>query len=80
MVVTDIEMPGLDGLSVALRVGESYPGTPVLLITGCIAASRRAANLPPPLNNVMAKPFALNELSAMVLRMLNAADRHDTTI
>jgi signal transduction histidine kinase len=33
-VVTDIKMPGMDGLALLEKIGEARPGTPTLLITG----------------------------------------------
>src|SRR5437667_7880114 len=33
-VVSDIKMPGMDGLELLARITERYPETPVLLITG----------------------------------------------
>jgi signal transduction histidine kinase/ActR/RegA family two-component response regulator len=33
-VITDLSMPGIDGLTVIRRVQELYPGTPAVLLTG----------------------------------------------
>jgi CheY-like chemotaxis protein len=34
LLVTDIVMPGLDGIALALRAGRDYPDLPILLMTG----------------------------------------------
>jgi CheY-like chemotaxis protein len=42
LVVTDYEMPDLDGVSVAAAVKELNPGTPVILFSGSIVVPLRA--------------------------------------
>ena len=34
LVLTDLEMPGMDGLTLACRIKESSPNTSVIVITG----------------------------------------------
>lgn len=33
-VVTDLKMPGMDGLALVARLRETFPGLPVILLTG----------------------------------------------
>lgn len=34
LVLTDLQMPGMDGWSLASRIKDRFPGTPVILMTG----------------------------------------------
>jgi CheY-like chemotaxis protein len=45
LVVTDYEMPGLDGESVAAAIKALYPRTPVLLFSGSTLVSARCRRL-----------------------------------
>lgn len=51
LVLTDIVMPGMDGLSLAVRLRSVDPGMPILFMTGYAA---RLKDAPGP---VLAKPF-----------------------
>ena len=42
LLVTDIVMPNLDGIALALKVAQDYPQMPVLLMTGYAAERQRA--------------------------------------
>ena len=35
LVITDLQMPAMDGLSLASHIKERSPSTPVILLTGC---------------------------------------------
>ena len=41
-LLSDIVMPGMDGIALALKVAQDYPRMPVLMMTG-YAAERQAA-------------------------------------
>jgi CheY-like chemotaxis protein len=45
LLITDIVMPGLDGIGLALKVARDYPQLPVLLMSGYSAERQRAHNL-----------------------------------
>src|SRR5262245_4882817 len=71
LVVTDIRMPVMDGLELARRLGERWPGLPVLYISGydveLSAGSRRAGTR----QALLRKPFDLDELLREVTRLLD---------
>ncbi len=62
LLVTDIVMPGLDGIGLALRVARDRPDLPVLLMTGYSAERQRAHNLDELIARVVVKPFSLKEI------------------
>lgn len=70
LLLTDIVMPGLDGIALALKVAKSYPEMPVLLMTGYAAERQRAHNLDALIRRVLLKPFTLKEVCAAVAEVL----------
>ena len=62
LLVTDIVMPGLDGIALALRAGRDYPDLPILMMTGYSAERQRAHNLDQLIARVILKPFTLQQI------------------
>ena len=62
LLITDIVMPGLDGIGLALRVARQHPTLPVLLMTGYSAARERAHSVDELVCRVVTKPFTLKEI------------------
>jgi CheY-like chemotaxis protein len=69
LVVTDIEMPGMNGLELAARVSGSHPGVRVLLISGFVRPELRDTAERYPL---LAKPFRPAALVAAVQTALES--------
>ena len=70
MLLADIVMPQLDGIALALKAAKDYPDLPVLLMTGYAAERQRAHNLDALIQDVISKPFTLQEIRDAVRRML----------
>ncbi len=70
LLVTDIVMPGLDGIALALKVARDDPDLPILLITGYSADRQRAHNLDELICRVLVKPFSLQEICDTVADVL----------
>lgn len=66
LLLTDIVMPGLDGIALALKAGRDYPHLPVLMMTGYSAECQRAYNLDALIREVITKPFTLKEICKAV--------------
>lgn len=66
LLITDIVMPGLDGIGLALKVGRDQPDMPVLLMTGYSAEKQRAYDLDELICRVLVKPFSLRDISEAV--------------
>jgi DNA-binding NtrC family response regulator len=70
MLLTDIVMPNLDGIALALKVGKDHPEMPVLLMSGYAAERQRAHNLSEIVCRVVTKPFTLKQICAAVAEEL----------
>jgi DNA-binding response OmpR family regulator len=66
LLLTDIVMPGLDGITLALKASKDHPGMKILLMTGFASERQRAHNLEALIHRVVAKPFTLEEICAAV--------------
>jgi len=62
LLITDIVMPGLDGIELALKVAKDYPQTAILMMTGFAAERQRAHNLDELIHEVVPKPFSLKQI------------------
>lgn len=75
LLLTDIVMPGLDGIALAQRMAERAPDTKVMFITGFAAVTMRAGREVPGAR-VLSKPFHLKDLVLEIDRVLVTEDRH----
>jgi CheY-like chemotaxis protein len=73
LVLTDIRMPILDGIALALAAKREYPDILILLMTGFAEQRERAKNLEAIVEDVLTKPFSLAELRSTVSRVLERA-------
>ncbi|MEQ8967797.1 MAG: response regulator [Azospirillaceae bacterium] len=62
LLVTDIVMPGLDGIELSLRAARDHPDLPIILMTGFAAQKQRAYGLESLIHKVLTKPFTLQQL------------------
>ena len=70
LLISDIVMPEMDGLSLALKVAKEWPGLPIVLMTGFADQQARARNLHALVHAVIAKPFSLDALNRVVAAAL----------
>jgi len=78
LIIADIVMPELDGISLALKVAKDFPDLPILLMTGYAAERERARNLDALIQDVIVKPFSLKDICEAARRVL-ARDTAGTT-
>lgn len=76
LMLTDIRMPIMDGIALALAAKAEYPGLVIVLMTGFAEQRERARNLDAIVEDVLTKPFSLAEVRATVARVLDG--RHPT--
>ncbi|WP_182869420.1 response regulator [Rhodopirellula sp. JC639] len=70
LVLTDMNMPGMNGLRLTQEVKTIAPNTPVIVITGSIDAQRSDQTDDGP-DCVLVKPLDLQVFSEQVNRLLN---------
>ncbi len=70
LLITDIVMPGLDGIALALKVARDRPDLPVLMMTGYSAERQRAHNLEELICRVITKPFSLEQICKAAAEVL----------
>jgi two-component system cell cycle response regulator CpdR len=73
LLLTDIVMPGIDGIELARRAGEIAPGMRVMFITGFAAVALKRPDTPPAAR-LLSKPFHLRDLVAEVDRVFAIDD------
>ena len=71
LLLTDIRMPIMDGIALALAAKRDYPDLTILLMTGFADQRERAKGLQAIVEDVLTKPFSLADLRTTVKRVLN---------
>ncbi|WP_127144173.1 response regulator [Pelagibacterium montanilacus] len=66
LLVSDIKMPVMDGISLALTAGADYPDITIVLMTGFADQRERAHGLDALIYDVLNKPFSLAQLIGKV--------------
>jgi two-component system, cell cycle response regulator CpdR len=75
LLLTDIRMPVMDGIALALAAARDHPRLAILLMTGYADQRERASNLEALIHDVVAKPFSLADIRAIVGDALAARRR-----
>ena len=70
VLVSDVHMPGMDGIGVARRAIEAVPGLRILLMSGFPEELERAKSLQAARTEVLLKPFTLEQVRAAVRALL----------
>ena len=66
LLLTDIKMPVMDGIALALAVARDFPRLTVLMMTGFADQRERASGLDAIVHNVITKPFAVADIRTAV--------------
>ena len=72
LLLTDIRMPVMDGIALALAVARDHPRLGILLMTGYADQRERASGLDALIHDVIAKPFSLAKIRGAVNEALAA--------
>lgn len=73
-LITDIRMPGMDGLDLLKQVNELYPGLPVIIMTAHSDLESAVASYQGGAFEYLPKPFDVDEAVALARRALAHAD------
>ena len=71
LVLTDVQMPGMDGWTLASHVKDKSPDTPVVLVTGEEKRGIMEKLKGSCVDSVLFKPFRLEDVQAVVQKMLD---------
>jgi CheY-like chemotaxis protein len=66
LLLTDIRMPVMDGIALALAAARDHPRLGILLMTGYADQRERACGLEALIHDVIAKPFSLGTIRSAV--------------
>lgn len=66
LLLSDVQMPGLDGLSLVEKALAARPGLSVVLMSGHVGGLERAQALQSKLKATITKPFTLDQIRAVV--------------
>jgi two-component system cell cycle response regulator CpdR len=69
-VLSDVKMPVMDGIALALAVGKNHPEIPIVLMTGYADQRERTRGLDALVHDVVAKPFTLERIQRAVREAL----------
>jgi CheY-like chemotaxis protein len=72
LLLTDIRMPLMDGIALALATARDYPAVTILLMTGYADQRERASGLDRLIHDVVNKPFSLATIRAATEEALAA--------
>ena len=72
LLLTDILMPVMDGISLALSASRDAPGIFIMLMTGYSDQRERTYGIEAIIQDILLKPFTLDELVERVDAVLNA--------
>ncbi|MFZ5693203.1 MAG: response regulator [Pseudomonadota bacterium] len=76
LLLTDIKMPIMDGIALALAASRDFPDMPILLMTGYADQRERASGLELLIRDVIAKPFTLATICGVVREALATPQMH----
>jgi two-component system, cell cycle response regulator CpdR len=66
LLLTDIQMPIMDGIALALSAARDFPRLTILLMTGFADQRERASNLNAIAHDVITKPFSIADIHSAV--------------
>jgi len=75
LLLTDVRMPIMDGIALALNAARDFPHVTILLMTGYADQRERAQGLDALIHDVITKPFTLAALRAAVSEALTVKAR-----
>src|SRR5215471_11122265 len=72
LLLTDIQMPVMDGIALALTAARDFPDLMILLMTGFADQRERASGLNAIVHDVVTKPFSVADIRTAVADALAA--------
>jgi two-component system, cell cycle response regulator CpdR len=72
LLLTDVKMPVVDGIALALAAGRDHPEIAIMLMTGFADQRERTHGLDALVHDVIAKPFSVDQIKGAVREALVA--------
>src|SRR5215204_5838582 len=66
LLLTDIQMPVMDGIALSLAAARDFPDLKILLMTGFADQRERASGLNAIVHDVVTKPFSVADIRTVV--------------
>src|ERR1700749_1265443 len=79
LLLTDIQMPIMDGIALALSAARDFPALTILLMTGFADQRERASGLNAIVHDVVTKPFSVADIRTAVADALSAGKRDEAS-
>jgi two-component system, cell cycle response regulator CpdR len=70
LLLTDVKMPVMDGIALALAAGRDHPEIAIMLMTGFADQRERAHGLDALVHDVITKPFSVEQIKGAVREAL----------
>lgn len=70
LLLTDVKMPKVDGIALALEAGRLHPDIAIMLMTGYADQRERAHGLDALVHDVISKPFTVDQIKGAVREAL----------
>jgi two-component system, cell cycle response regulator CpdR len=70
LLLSDVKMPGVDGIELALATGQNHPDIAIMLMTGYADQRERAHGLDALVHDVLSKPFSIDQIKGAVREAL----------
>jgi CheY-like chemotaxis protein len=70
LLLTDVKMPVMDGIALALETGRHHPDVAIMMMTGYADQRERTHELDALVHDVIAKPFSVEQIKGAVREAL----------
>jgi CheY-like chemotaxis protein len=70
LLLSDVKMPRMDGIELALATGRRHPDIAIMLMTGYADQRERAYGLDALVHDVISKPFSIDQITRVVREAL----------
>lgn len=80
LLITDIQMPGINGIELIKYVQEHFPTIPKLVITGFPSVDNAIDAVKSGASDYLAKPFTNEELKKSVINLISSTDNSNLVI
>ncbi len=79
LIVTDLDMPGLNGMALIKAIRQTLPDVPLLVVSGSKASADRIQALSVGADDLMTKPFHPMELDVRLNKLIERSEQQKRT-